>query len=93
MTIKKLTEIIATGDNCEIMKQLQELGYIDCRQDKGKLGNICVTALFSGDMKHTTTTANYKGTVITNVPDCDNCEFIVIVDNCKNISIYGKENN
>lgn len=92
MTIEKLEQIIATNGNGEIRKQLQRLGYTDCRTDKGKLGNVDITALFSGNMHNTPTSATHKATIITNVYGYDNCEFIVIVDKNKNILIYGKEN-
>lgn len=92
MTIKKLTEIINCANNSEIRKQLQQLGYIDCRTDKGKLGSVNISFLFSGDMKNTPTIGTHKGTIITAVNGYDNCEFIVIVDNNKNILIYAKEN-
>lgn len=91
MTIKKLTEIINCADNGEIKKQLQHLGYIDCRTDKGKLGKVDITSLFSGDMKHTKTNGTHLGAIITNVDGYDNCEFIMIIDSNKNMLIYGKQ--
>ncbi|MCM1437820.1 MAG: hypothetical protein NC131_01220 [Roseburia sp.] len=91
MTIQKLTEIINCADNGEIRKQLQQLGYVDCRTDKSELGNVDISALFSGDMQHTKTNGTHLGAIVTNVDGYENCEFIVIVDRNKNMLIYGKQ--
>lgn len=92
MTIKELSEIIATGDNDKIKDELKKRGYTDCRADKGKLGNIPLSALFAGDMENTPTIGTHKATIITAVAGYDNCEIIVIIDGNKNVSVYGKEN-
>ena len=91
MTPVQLTEIIRTADTKSIMRQLKELGYIDCKKHK-QLCKLSIETLFKGTLEETETLPDsknnrtYQGAIFTQVKDCEPLEFIVVnINDHKNL--------
>ena len=83
MTIQQLTEIIRIADKKAIIKQLKELGYVDCKKDK-ELRNLSLVKLFEGELEETDTFSDaknkftYEGAIFTQVKGYEQLEFVIV---------------
>ena len=83
MTPEQLTDIIRTGDQKAITKQLRELGYYDCKKHK-ELRNLSIETLFKGALEETETFHDdknhrtYQGGIFTQVKGQKPLEFIIV---------------
>ena len=91
MTPEQLTDIIRTGDQKAITKQLRELGYNDCKKHK-ELRNLSIETLFKGVFEETETFHDdknhrtYQGGIFTQVKGQEPLEFIIVnINDNKNV--------
>lgn len=83
MTLQQLTEIIRTANKKALIKQLKELDYTLCNDDR-KLGNVGIVELVQAikgkteDFADTERKHLYNGRICGTVKGYENYEFIIV---------------
>lgn len=83
MTFKQLNEIVKTADEQHITKELQRIGYTDCKTHP-VYTHIGLVDLFNGELSETKYYKNKQtghkltGSIITGVKGYEQLEFVLI---------------